>query len=67
MWNFMSKWIDYYKILQVHSSAEFEIIESAYKRLCKKYHPDINRSYDSVEKITIINLGIWQYINFLFQ
>ena len=53
----MGQWIDYYKILQVHHSAEPEIIESAYKRLCRKYHPDINRSYDSVEKIISINMA----------
>ena len=34
-------WKDYYKILQVHSSAEPEIIEAAYKRLVKKYHPEM--------------------------
>jgi diguanylate cyclase (GGDEF)-like protein len=38
----MSKLEDYYKILQVHYNAEPEIIESAYKKLAKKYHPDIN-------------------------
>lgn len=38
----MQKWDDYYKILQVHHLAEPEIIESAFKRLAKKYHPDVN-------------------------
>lgn len=32
---------DYYVILQVHPSAEPEIIEAAYRRLMRKYHPDV--------------------------
>jgi len=31
---------DFYAILQVHPSAEPEIIEVAYRRLMRKYHPD---------------------------
>ena len=30
---------DWYEILQVHESAEPEVIEAAYKRLVRKYHP----------------------------
>ena len=40
---------DYYRILQVHYLAEPEVIESAYKRLAKKYHPDVNKNESSVE------------------
>lgn len=40
---------DYYKILQVHNLAEPEIIESAYKRLARKYHPDVNPNADADE------------------
>jgi DnaJ-domain-containing protein 1 len=32
---------DYYAILQVHPLAEQEIVEAAYRRLMRKYHPDI--------------------------
>ena len=32
---------DYYRILQVHPEAESEIITAAYKRLMRKYHPDL--------------------------
>ncbi|MDY7079956.1 MAG: J domain-containing protein [Chloroflexota bacterium] len=32
---------DYYRILQVHPDAEQEIIEAAYRRLMRKYHPDM--------------------------
>lgn len=38
---------DYYKILQVHYMAEPEIIESSYRRLAKKYHPDVNKNITS--------------------
>ncbi|MCB0026884.1 MAG: DnaJ domain-containing protein, partial [Anaerolineales bacterium] len=30
---------DYYRILQVHEEAEVEVIEAAYRRLMRKYHP----------------------------
>jgi diguanylate cyclase (GGDEF)-like protein len=55
----MEKWLDYYKILQVHSLAEQEVIESAYKRLCKKYHPDINKGQNSEEKIKLLNMAYY--------
>ncbi len=51
----MKIWEDYYHILQVHHNAEQEVIEGAYRRLCKKYHPDINRGEHSEEKIRKIN------------
>ena len=35
---------DYYRILQVHPEAEQEIIEAAYRRLMRKYHPDVLES-----------------------
>ena len=46
---------DYYKILQVHYQAEPEIIESAYKRLARKYHPDVNPSFASGDMMQLIN------------
>ena len=51
----MTRFIDNYKILQVHSSAEDEVIEGAYKKLCKKYHPDVCKIADAEEKIKAIN------------
>jgi curved DNA-binding protein CbpA len=33
---------DYYQILQVHPSAEPEVITAAYRKLLDKYHPDHN-------------------------
>lgn len=49
------QWDDYYKILQVHFTAEKEVIEAAYKRLCKKYHPDIKAGKYSDEKMKQLN------------
>lgn len=51
----MTDFIDYYRILQVHSIAEPEVIEGAYKKLCKKYHPDICKQADAEEKMKMIN------------
>ena len=36
--------IDPYKILQVDSEAEDEVIQAAYRRLARKYHPDLAAS-----------------------
>lgn len=33
---------DPYRVLQVDPSAEAEVIEAAYRRLVRKYHPDVN-------------------------
>jgi diguanylate cyclase (GGDEF)-like protein len=46
---------DYYAILQVHFLAEPEVIESAYKRLAKKYHPDVNKTAGSDVRMKKIN------------
>lgn len=53
----MEHWQDHYSVLQVHPDAEIEIIQSAYKRLCKKYHPDVNPSTLAPEKIKQINFA----------
>lgn len=51
----MAEWEDYYQILQVHYLAEQDVIESAYRRLCRKYHPDVNPSPDAEERMKRIN------------
>lgn len=35
---------DLYEILQVHPSAEPEVIKAAFDKLALKYHPDVNKS-----------------------
>ncbi|MCL2084595.1 MAG: DnaJ domain-containing protein [Oscillospiraceae bacterium] len=53
----MELWQDHYSTLQVHPDAEIEVIQSAYRRLCKKYHPDVNPSPQAPERIKAINLA----------
>ena len=47
--------VDYYKVLQVDTEAESEVIDAAYRALSKKYHPDINRAADSEDRMAQIN------------
>ncbi|MEE8413363.1 MAG: DnaJ domain-containing protein [Dehalococcoidales bacterium] len=46
---------DYYKILQVHPTAEQEVIKAAYDRLAKKYHPDVNKEPSSLKTMKDLN------------
>ena len=46
---------DYYDILQVHPKAEKEVIKAAYRKLAAKYHPDMNKAPDAMEKMKQIN------------
>ena len=53
----MKAFEDYYMILQLHHLAESEVIEGAYKKLAKKYHPDINKTESAGEKMKMINVA----------
>jgi curved DNA-binding protein len=46
---------DYYKVLGVDRTAEHADIQRAYRKLARKFHPDINKSPDAEEKFKEIN------------
>ena len=46
---------DYYNILGIDRNASKEDIKKAWKRLAKKYHPDMNKSHDAAEKFKEIS------------
>jgi curved DNA-binding protein CbpA len=49
---------DHYKVLQVDSEAEDEVIQAAYRRLAQKYHPDVAASKEAAARMSAIN-GAW--------
>ncbi len=46
---------DYYAILQVDPRAEPEVIEAAYRRLSRKYHPDVSGEADAGRRMRELN------------
>jgi curved DNA-binding protein len=41
---------DYYKILSVAAAADSETIKTAYRKLARKYHPDVSGQHEAEEK-----------------
>lgn len=46
---------DYYKILGVKKDASREEVQRAYRKLARKFHPDVNKDKDAEEKFKKIN------------
>ena len=49
------KYKDYYNILGVSRDADANTIKSAYRKLARKYHPDVNKTKEAEEKFKDIN------------
>jgi curved DNA-binding protein CbpA len=52
---------DPYKVLQVDSEAEDEVIQAAYRRLAQKYHPDVATGADAAARMAAINAA-WEIL-----
>lgn len=57
----MPERIDPYKILQVDPEAEDEVIQAAYRRLARKYHPDLAATADAASRMAAINAA-WEML-----
>ena len=46
---------DYYKILGVDDSADEKAIKAAYRKLARKYHPDVSEQHDAEDRFKEVN------------
>ena len=47
--------VDLYKVLQVDPEAEHEVVQAAYRRLARKYHPDLAPGPEAAARMASIN------------
>jgi curved DNA-binding protein CbpA len=57
----MAELLDAYKVLQVDPEAEDEVIQAAYRRLARKYHPDLAAGPEAALRMAAINAA-WELI-----
>ena len=46
---------DYYKILGIDKAASSDDIRKAYRKLVRKYHPDVSKEPDAQERMRDVN------------
>lgn len=47
--------VDHFKVLEVQQHCSDDEVKQAYLRLAKKWHPDINKSPEAVEKFKVVS------------
>lgn len=52
---------DLYKVLQVDSEADPDVIQAAYRRLAQKFHPDLATGAGAGERMVLIN-NAWEVL-----
>ncbi|MFI5200185.1 MAG: DnaJ domain-containing protein [Candidatus Limnocylindrales bacterium] len=57
----MSDPADLYKLLQVDSEADLDVIQAAYRRLAQKFHPDVAGGTENAERMVAINAA-WEVL-----
>jgi curved DNA-binding protein CbpA len=53
--------VDAYKVLQVDPEAEDDVIQAAYRRLARKYHPDLTSGPEAAARMAAINAA-WELV-----
>ena len=57
----MEPFVDHYKVLQLDPDADFDVIQAVYRRLARKYHPDVAPGPEAAERMAAINAA-WQVL-----